>query len=357
MDERSAAAYEYDLPSALIAQEPAPQRDRARLAVVGRDGTIEDHVFADLPGVLRRGDLLVLNETRVLPHRLRARRTSGGSAEVLLLHPAAGLAYDEGARSWIALVRPSKRLHDGERLDLCAHGGEPVATLEMVTDFGQGRREVRIDSALPLRELLARCGRLALPPYIHNESPQAQERYQTVFARIPASVAAPTAALHFTQTLLQSLTEQGIGIAKLALDIGAGTFVPMHAERIDDHAMHAERYTLPVQTVEAIEAARRDKRRVVAVGTTVVRALEGNAAANGRLRAGEFETSLFITPGFAFSVVDALVTNFHLPRSTLLVLVSAFAGREQILAAYREAVARGYRFYSFGDAMLLQRTV
>ena len=356
MDERSVAAYEYALPQALIAQAPAALRDASRLLVAGENGALEDKRFSDLPDVLRDGDVLVLNETRVIAARLRARRESGGSAELLLLHPANGLAYDAGATSWVALVRPAKRVREGSRLDIVDAADARVAGAEVVACGEDGERELRFDDATGIDELLQRAGRLPLPPYIHNESDVAQERYQTVFARVPGSVAAPTAALHFTPALLEAIATRGVEVVKLALDVGLGTFRPMHAERIDEHAMHAERYSLPAASADRILRAREEGRRVVAVGTTVVRALEGNAAAHGTLRAGEFETSLFITPGFRFRLVDALVTNFHLPRSTLLVLVSAFAGRERVLAAYEHAIAQGYRFFSFGDAMFLARS-
>ncbi|MHB8433792.1 MAG: tRNA preQ1(34) S-adenosylmethionine ribosyltransferase-isomerase QueA [Candidatus Tyrphobacter sp.] len=355
MDERLAACYEYDLPPALIAQEPAARREDARLLVVG-DDALEDRTVAELPRLLRPGDLVVLNETRVLAARLYARRRSGGRVEILLLHPAGGsMRYDPNAASWIALVRPAKRVGEGERLELVSRGGDGAGAAVVVAALDHGVRELRFELDVPFEEMLGRVGRLALPPYIHNESDDAQERYQTVFARVPGSVAAPTASLHVTGRLLAALGAHGIEIVKLALDVGLGTFRPMQAQRIDEHVMHAERYTISPQSVQAIERARSSGRRVVAIGTTVVRALEGNVGEHGALCAGEFETALFITPGFRFRVVDAMMTNFHLPRSTLLVLVSAFAGRERILHAYRAAIERGYRFFSFGDAMLLER--
>jgi S-adenosylmethionine:tRNA ribosyltransferase-isomerase len=217
-----------------------------------------------------------------------------------------------------------------------------------------GVRDVDFSLRVPFETFLERAGRLPLPPYIHNESPEAQERYQTIFAREPGSVAAPTASLHFTEGVFAALRARGVQIVKLVLDVGLGTFRPMQSERVDEHVMHSESFSIPQETVDAIAAAKQERRRVIAAGTTVVRALEGSAAKYGAPRAGADETNLFITPGFSFRVVDAMITNFHLPQSTLMVLVSAFAGRDTILRAYAEAVAREYRFFSFGDAMFIE---
>ncbi len=354
MDERSVAAYDYDLPSGLIAQAPAERRDAARLLVV-REDEFGDRIFSELPRLLHPGDVLVLNETRVIRARLQARRESGGRVEILLLHPSGEGGYDPRASAWIALVRPAKRAREGERLLLHALDASDVGTATVLGILEGGLRELRFDLALPFEAFLERAGRLPLPPYIHNESDEAQERYQTVFARRPGSVAAPTAALHFTPELLRSVESHGVEVVKLSLDVGLGTFAPMRGERIDEHAMHPERYVISPDAAERITRARAASRRIVAAGTTVVRALEGNAVEHGSLTPGEGKTALFITPGFRFRVVDAMITNFHLPRSTLLVLVSAFAGRELVLRAYRNAIERGYRFFSFGDAMLLQR--
>jgi S-adenosylmethionine:tRNA ribosyltransferase-isomerase len=219
----------------------------------------------------------------------------------------------------------------------------------------EGMREIALELPDTFEAFLDRAGRMPLPPYIRNDSAQAQERYQSVFARVPGSVAAPTASLHFTPELLAALEGRGVEIVRLALDVGLGTFRPMVAARIDEHVMHAESYVVDTEAAAALERARRERRRIVAVGTTVVRALEGSYAEYGRIEAGVHRTDLFVRPGFTFNVIGAMITNFHLPRSTLLVLVSAFAGRERILSAYREAIALGYRFYSFGDAMLLLR--
>lgn len=310
-----------------------------------------DATFADLPRFLHAGDLLVLNETRVVAARLRGHRVPGGGrAELLLLRPASAPRYDARATRWLTLAKPGRRLHAGARI---AFGEFGAATVVRVLD--DGVREVAFETHEPFERFLERAGRLPLPPYVRNESDDAQRRYQTVFARVPGSVAAPTASLHFTPELLERLAACGIEFARIVLDVGLGTFRPISAERIDDHVMHSEAYEIPVQASEAIERARANGRRIVAAGTTVVRALEGCAAEHGRIVAGEGRTDLFITPGFAFRVTDAMITNFHLPQSSLLVLVSAFAGRERILRAYAAAVQRRYRFFSFGDAMLLTR--
>jgi S-adenosylmethionine:tRNA ribosyltransferase-isomerase len=292
----------------------------------------------------------VLNETRVIAARIAGTREgSGGSVEVLLLHPSAQPRYDPSATVWRALVKPARRLQTGARIRFGDLGSATVAAA-----FDEGLRELSFDLRLPFEAFLERAGRLPLPPYIHNESPEAQERYQTIFARAPGSVAAPTASLHFTDRVFRALEQRGVETAKLVLDVGLGTFRPMKGARLDEHVMHAESYELPETTVRAIERAKAQGRRVVAAGTTVMRALEGAHAKHGRLVAGEDETGIFITPGFTFRVVDALLTNFHLPRSTLLVLVSAFAGSRTIREAYRHAIEREYRFFSFGDAMLLE---
>jgi S-adenosylmethionine:tRNA ribosyltransferase-isomerase len=349
--EEFASAYEFELPADLIAQEPAPQRDASRLMVLAASGT-EHRVFADLPTLLRPGDVLVLNRTRVIAARLHGvREPTGGAVEVLLLHPAESMRYDPSATRWMALVRPGRRLHTDARIRFDAH-----AHARVIAEGAEGVRELEFMLDEPFETFLARAGRLPLPPYIHNESDEAQERYQTVFAREPGSVAAPTASLHFTTELLRRIREeQGVVVTELTLDVGLGTFRPMSSTRLDEHTMHAERYSIEPETIAAIERARERGGRIIAAGTTVVRALEGNIAAHGRLTAGEGTTSLFVKPGFAFTVVDAMITNFHLPQSTLLVLVSAFAGRERILAAYKEAVSLRYRFFSFGDAMFIER--
>ena len=309
---------------------------------------MEHRVFRDLPDYLREGDVLVLNETRVIAARVFGARLSGGRVELLLLRPAHG-RYDPSATRWQALAKPGRRLQPGQRVTFGDLGEAQIAGVH-----DDGVREVEFSLSVPFETFLERAGTLPLPPYIHNESEQAQERYQTIFAREPGSVAAPTASLHFTQAVFDALENRGVQIVKLVLDVGLGTFRPMQGVRLDEHVMHSESFSIPQRTVDAIDAAKREGRRVVAAGTTVVRALEGSAAKHGSVRAGAEETNLFITPGFQFRVVDAMITNFHLPQSTLMVLVSAFAGRDTILHAYEEAVKREYRFFSFGDAMFIE---
>ncbi len=320
--------------------------------VAGRDGSLEHRTFASFPELLRAGDVLVLNETRVVRARLRARREGGGDAELLLLRPRERAAFDPSAREWLALVRPGRKLRAGARLEAGGAGATIVGVLP------DGPRIVRFDDGVDVGALLDRQGEVPLPPYVGRRDDDAEraERYQTVFARVPGSVAAPTASLHFTPEVLRAVEARGVRIVPLVLDVGIGTFRPMAGATIDEHVMHAERYAIPEETAAAIAAARREGRRVVAAGTTVLRALEGAALdAAGDVPAGEGETGLFVTPGFRFRVVDALLTNFHLPRSTLLVLVSAFAGFANVRSAYRAAVAEHYRFFSFGDAMFVER--
>jgi S-adenosylmethionine:tRNA ribosyltransferase-isomerase len=316
--------------------------------VLAPSGT-QDHCFRELPALLDSGDLLVLNETKVITARLFGRRVRGDlEVELLLLHPAGSLRYDAAAVRWVALARPARRLREGDTITFSSPGEARVTAV-----FEDGMRELEFSVGASMGAFLAQAGRMPLPPYIRNESAEAQARYQTVFARIPGSVAAPTASLHFTPELLDEIEARGIEIARISLDVGLGTFRPVASERIDDHSMHPEAYTIPPPAAAAIERVRLEKRRIVAAGTTVVRALEGNFERFGRIEHGEDVTDLFIRPGFRFKVVRAMITNFHLPRSTLLMLVSAFAGRERTLDAYRDAIRKRYRFYSFGDAMLV----
>jgi len=343
---------DFDLPDECIAQEPPLARDGARLLALGRTtGTPEHGSVRDLPELLRPGDVLVVNETRVLPARLHAFRSdTGGRVEVFLLEPVA-----EPAGAWRALVRSGGSPGVGERLTLM--GGEGV---HLLACEGQGRWLVAGETE-DLALLMRRHGRMPLPPYIRRRPGRDErddvdrERYQTCFARTEGAVAAPTAGLHLSDVLLGGLETRGVERAPLTLHVGLGTFAPVRSERLEDHAMHVERYEIPAATAEAVRAARREGRRIVCVGTTSVRALEGSAAqsADGLPTAGVATTDLLITPGYGFRVVDALLTNFHLPRSTLLALVGAFAGLDRVLAAYREAIAEGYRFYSYGDAMFL----
>jgi len=321
--------------------------------VIDPNGAPEHRGFAEFPTLLRAGDVLVVNETRVVRARLRATRAGGGGAEILLLRPRAQARFDPAAREWLALVRPGRKLPTGARLNA---GGAGATIVEVLAD---GPRVIRFDDGVDVGALLERHGEVPLPPYVVSRGgaagAAAAQRYQTVFARVPGSVAAPTASLHFTGEILAEIRARGVTIAPLVLDVGIATFRPMNGTTIDEHVMHAERYAIPPETAAAVAAARRDGRRVVAAGTTVLRALEGAALRDGVVHAGEAETQLFVTPGFAFRVVDALLTNFHLPRSTLLVLVAAFAGYERIRGAYREAIEREYRFFSFGDAMFVER--
>jgi S-adenosylmethionine:tRNA ribosyltransferase-isomerase len=272
----------------------------------------------------------------------------------LLLHPARTARYDPSARRWIALAKPARRLRAGSQVAL-RDADRSYGSATVIAELADGMREIEFALDLPLEEFLERAGRLPLPPYIHNESAEAQTRYQTVFARIPGSVAAPTASLHFTPEVLAAIEARGVEIVRLTLDVGLGTFRPIVAMRVEEHRMHAESYAIPEATAAAVERARAEGRRIVAAGTTVVRALEGSIQKHGRVVQGEDATEIFIQPGFAFRAVDAMITNFHLPQSSLLVLVSAFAGRERIMRAYAEAIERRYRFFSFGDAMFIAR--
>ncbi len=335
--------FDYELPEELIAQTPVEPRDAARLLVVHRDsGRLEHRVFRDLPQYLVPGDVLVLNDTRVMPARLfGTKEPTGGRVEVLLLRRAS-------ADTWEALVRPGRRLAPGVRIVF----GRGELTAEVVDRTESGGRLLKFSPADNLDERLAALGQVPLPPYIRAPL-QDPERYQTVYARDAGSAAAPTAGLHFTPVLLDRIRAQGVAIEYVTLHVGLGTFRPVQAERIQEHRMHAEYFSIPPATAAAVNAAAREGRRVVAVGTTVARTLEAAAVAEDEVRAGDGWTDLFIYPGYRWKVVDVLITNFHLPRSTLLMLVSAFLGRERTLAAYQEAVRERYRFFSFGDAMLI----
>ncbi|HTL04260.1 MAG TPA: tRNA preQ1(34) S-adenosylmethionine ribosyltransferase-isomerase QueA [Gemmatimonadales bacterium] len=334
------SAFEYDLPPELIAQRPSARRGESRLLVVQRrDGGLAHRSFADLLELVPPGDLLVLNATRVRHARLLGRRPSGAPAEVLLLQPV-------GPDRWIALGRPGSALLPGKRVQLAE--GLVVETLEVLED---GSRLVRLLGG-SAEEIMARVGRLPLPPYIERDpTPEDEERYQTVFAEREGSVAAPTAGLHFTLELLQELTRRGVQVARLELQVGPGTFRPVETEDPSRHPMHAERYFIPEALPELVRQTRAQGGAIWAVGTTVVRALEAATGEDAALLAGPGETRLLITPGYRFRAVDRLITNFHLPRSTLLMLVAAFAGYETTRAAYAEAIRQGYRFYSYGDAM------
>lgn len=333
--------FDYHLPPELIAQHPAERRDASRLLVVRRaTGALEDHQFPDLISLIPPGDVLVLNTTRVRHARLFGTRPSGAPAEVLLIHPNA-----DG--TWLAMGKPGTALRPGKRIRL-----GPDAEIETVSVTAQGERHVRF-IGLTADEAIARHGTLPLPPYIDRAADVEDEtRYQTVYAEREGSVAAPTAGLHFTPALLDALRGRGVVVATLDLEVGPGTFKPVEVDDPRDHPMHPERFDIPRAAADAIGDARARGARVWAVGTTVVRALE-SAAQGPLVRPGPSETSLLIAPGHTFQVVDHLLTNFHLPRSTLLMLVSAFAGHDTMRRAYHHAVEHRYRFYSYGDAMLV----
>jgi S-adenosylmethionine:tRNA ribosyltransferase-isomerase len=339
--------FDYPLPPDLIAQAPLAQRSASRLLHVrSPEGTgnspFQDRHITDLPGLLRAGDLLVMNDTRVLHARLYGQKDSGGQVEVLVERP-----LDE--TDALAQIRASKPPKPGTTLWL-----EDALTVQVIERIGEFYR-LRFDGNAV--DLLEAHGRLPLPPYIEHAAGEADEsRYQTVFAREKGSVAAPTAGLHFDDALLGRLKTQGVDVAYVTLHVGAGTFQPVRVHNIAEHKMHSERYILPQATVDAIAAAKARGGRVVVIGTTTLRTLESVARKHGQLQADTGETDIFITPGFEFKVADLLLTNFHLPKSTLLMLVSAFAGSETIRAAYAHAIAQRYRFFSYGDAMLLSRT-
>ena len=345
---RRTSDFDYPLPPELIAQTPSAQRGESRLLVVRRrdaktqsEAEFEDRRFSDLSELIPPGDLLVLNTTRVLHARLVGRRASGAPAEVLLIQPA-------GDGTWIAMGKPGSALRPGGLVDLGQ--GISVETTELLED---GYRRVRVLGATA-EEAMERVGQVPLPPYITRE-PTAEDavRYQTVFAEQPGSVAAPTAGLHLTEALLEALGHRGVGIARLSLEVGPGTFKPVDEEDPARHPMHPERFEISPEAAGLVADARRRGAAVWAVGTTVVRALESAAAEDGTVSAGRAETRLMITPGYRFRIVDRLVTNFHLPRSTLLMLVAGFAGFDLVMAAYRHAVRERYRFYSYGDAMVI----
>jgi len=352
-DSHSIELYDYELPPELIAQDPLPDRAASRLLVLDRtSGHRTHHTFHDLPALLTAGDLLVLNRSRVLAARLLGARPGGGEAEILLVRR-------RGPDLWDALLRPGRRLRPGVIVDVAPGLQVRVEAPAPDTDADTPRpappRPVRLLPAeLEPDAAIERHGHMPLPPYIRRpDRPADRERYQTVFARESGSVAAPTAGLHFTPSLLARLSAQGIESAQVILHVGPGTFRPVEVHDIRDHRVDPELFTIPPDTARAVNRARREGRRVIAVGTTTTRTLESALSPEGILSAGDGETDLVITPGHRFGVVDALITNFHLPRSSLLLLVSAFAGREQILAAYAEAIRQRYRFYSYGDASLI----
>ena len=333
--------FDYQLPTELIAQHPPAERDAARMLVLDPSSGLVDRTVRDLPEYLEAGDVLVLNDSRVLPARLIGRRRDGGEAEVLLLRP-----LPEGHSRWEALIRPARRLDLGSRVTF-----DNSALAVAIEARGGETATVRLDGvADPLSEV-RRIGEMPTPPYI-KERLVDRERYQTVYARAEGSAAAPTAGLHFTPELLSAVRDRGVGVAFVTLHVGLDTFRPVRVDDPAEHRIHREWYRIDEASAGAINQAHREGGRVIAVGTTCVRVLE-SAATNGGVGAGEGWTGLFILPGYRFRVVDAMLTNFHLPRSTLLMLVSAFAGRDRVLAAYAAAIERRYRFYSFGDCMLI----
>ena len=335
--------FDYDLPDELIAQHPPAVRGGSRLLDVDarRDPLLVDRLFSELPDLLLPGDLLVMNDTRVIKARLFGHKASGGRIEAMVERV-------DGSHSAVAMIRASHAPAIGSALQF--DGATATVRSRDSAFFG-------LEFDTPVLELLDRAGRLPLPPYIrHTPDSIDEDRYQTVFARHPGAVAAPTAGLHLDEALMERLADRGIERAFLTLHVGAGTFAPIRDDDLEGHVMHTERYAIAPETVQAIAQARSRGSRVIALGTTTLRALESAALAHGGLQAGPAETALFIRPGFQFQVVDAMVTNFHLPRSTLLMLVSAFSGVETIRAAYAHAVRERYRFFSYGDAMLLQRS-
>ena len=333
----------YDLPPELIAQTPLRRRDGSRLMVLSReDGSVSHEHFYDLPSHLRPGDCLVLNDSRVLPARLIGHRDSGGVSEVLLL-------TDQGDKVWECLVRPGKKLRPGTRV----HFGDGELTAEILEVLPDGNRLVRFHYEGIFLEVLEKLGRMPLPPYIKAEL-EDQERYQTVYSRVSGSAAAPTAGLHFTPELLEQIQAMGVKIAYVTLHVGLGTFRPVKAEDIEAHDMHSEYCMVGEEAARIITETRKSGGRVVCVGTTSCRTVESFANEDGTMDPHAGWTKIFIYPGYRFKCLDALVTNFHLPESTLVMLVSALAGRERVLGAYAEAVREKYRFFSFGDAMLIE---
>lgn len=338
--------FNYHLPSELIARYPASERDASRLMLLNRQsGVVDEDVFRNISAQFRPGDLLVMNDTRVIPARLFGNKDTGGKVEIFLLR-----RENCNAERWSCLMRSSKGVREGMIIHL-ASGVTAKICAKLAADSWQ----IEFAGTDDFSAWLELEGHIPLPPYLQrDDEAEDRERYQTVFAQRAGAVAAPTAGLHFTRELLAEIEKIGIQTTSLTLHTGLGTFQPLRVERIEDHRIHSEFYTIPIATAEAIRSTRVCGGRVVAVGTTTARALEHAALGDGNVTAGDGEADIFIYPGYRFTVIDALVTNFHLPESTLLMLVSAFAGRDNILKAYREAVSRGFRFYSYGDAMLIQ---
>ncbi len=347
--------FDYHLPQERIAQRPLEKRDASRMLVLDRKtGRVEHSWVRDLPKWLLPNDLMVVNQTKVFPARLFATKPeTGAKIEVFLLRPALsksnGPAFENADEEWEALISPAKRIKGSGVLKM-----EPKGEVAVLESLGEGHFLVRINRVGKVRKFLEQYGHMPLPPYIkRKDDSKDRTRYQTLFAKKEGSVAAPTAGLHFTKALLAELKKKGIKQSAVTLHVGLGTFLPVSSDDIEDHVMHPERLEVSPAVVSAISSTQKKNGRVVAIGTTVVRALESAAQADGMLKAGTDETRIFIYPGYTFKMVDVLFTNFHQPRSTLLMLVSAFAGRERVLAAYEEALREGYRFLSYGDAMLI----
>ncbi|HEY6490737.1 MAG: tRNA preQ1(34) S-adenosylmethionine ribosyltransferase-isomerase QueA [Terracidiphilus sp.] len=351
------ADFDFVLPKELIAQQPPAERGESRMLVMSRaTGALRDTHFREFPSLLQPGDVLVLNDSRVIPARLYARRTlrrekerPTGRIEVMLVEPA-------GENEWRALVRPGRKIAIGERLVFPGPDGAIALEADVLERGAYGERLLRFHAVPSFFDAIEQIGHIPLPPYIHRpDAGEDRERYQTVFARERGSVAAPTAGLHFTQEILDAITARDVEIVGVSLHVGLGTFAPLRVEQVEEVKLHREPYTISPGTAEAVNRAKAEGRRVIAVGTTVVRTLEAAAhrSANGALESHSGTTEIFISPGFPFRVVNGLLTNFHLPQSSLLILASAFAGREHILAAYNHAVAAKYHFFSYGDCMFL----
>jgi S-adenosylmethionine:tRNA ribosyltransferase-isomerase len=339
--------FDYTLPPELIAQYPLEKRDECRLLCMDRGtGAVTDRIFKELPEMVRPGDLLVFNDTKVLPSRILCHKKTGGAAEILLTEPVAN-------GHWKALVRPGRGMNAGTAVTV---DKEPAAVIEIISVLDDGTRIVAMpeNSIDSLDAIIRKYGVMALPHYIKRfAEAKDNETYQTIYAREEGAVASPTAGLHFTETIMEALKAHGAGIAFVTLHVGIGTFRPVKVNDPEKHTMHHERYELKPETVEIIEKTKKNHGRVIAVGTTVVRVLEHCADKTGSLRPSAGDTDIFILPGYEFRVIDGMITNFHVPRSTLLMLICAFAGREAVLSAYRHAVEMPYRFFSYGDAMLV----
>ena len=336
--------FDYDLPEELIAQDPLADRSSSRLLVLDkRSGDIHHRVFRDIVEELNAGDVLVINNTRVIPARLYGKKADTGAViEVLLLNR-------KQDNTWEVLVRPGKKAREGAVIEF----GDGLLKGEIVGILEEGNRLIRFSYDGIFEEILDQLGEMPLPPYIKHKLKD-RDRYQTVYAKYDGSAAAPTAGLHFTKDLLQEIRAKGVQVAEVTLHVGLGTFRPVKVDKVESHHMHTEHYIIDEATAETINSAKREGRRVIAVGTTSLRTLESAAGEDGLLKAGEGDTDIFIYPGYRFKMIDALITNFHLPKSTLVMLVSALAGRDNIMRAYQEAIRERYRFFSFGDAMMIK---